>query len=42
LEINPQEYLTDVLLRMPAMEQDDYPNLLPANWKKQHQLQPKS
>lgn len=39
LEINPQEYLTDILHRMPAMDRDDYPSLLPANWKAQHQRQ---
>ena len=39
LEINPQEYLTDILRRMPAMESADYPSLLPANWKAQHQRQ---
>ena len=42
LEINPQEYLTDILGRMPAMEPDDYPSLLPAKWKAQHQRPPQS
>ena len=42
LEINPQEYLTDILRRMPAMETEDYPSLLPANWKAQHQRQAQS
>lgn len=40
LEINPQEYLTAILRRMPAMEQDHYPSLLPASWKAQRQSQP--
>jgi len=31
--INPQEYLTDVLARLPAAKTTDIPNLLPANWK---------
>ena len=42
LEINPQEYLTDILSRMPGLEKEDYPSLLPANWKAQHQRQPQS
>ncbi len=33
--INPQEYLTDVLARLPAARTSDIPNLLPANWKPQ-------
>jgi transposase len=31
--INPQEYLTDVLARLPAAKTSDIPSLLPANWK---------
>jgi transposase len=42
LEINPQEYLTDVLRRMPAMDAANYSTLLPANWKAQNQRQQQS
>jgi hypothetical protein len=31
--INPQEYLTDVLQRLPTMTNSQVPELLPANWK---------
>jgi transposase len=31
--INPQEYLTDVLARLPAMTSSQVPTLLPAHWK---------
>jgi transposase len=31
--INPQEYLTDVLSRLPAMTTSQVPELLPAHWK---------
>ena len=31
--INPQEYLTDVLHRLPSMTSSQVPELLPANWK---------
>lgn len=31
--INPQEYLTDVLARLPAMTSSQVRELLPANWK---------
>jgi transposase len=33
--INPQEYLTDVLARLPAAKTSDIPSLLPAHWKPQ-------
>jgi len=31
--INPQDYLTDVLQRLPSMTASQVPELLPANWK---------
>jgi len=31
--IEPWEYLSDVLKRLPAMQQSELPSLLPANWK---------
>jgi hypothetical protein len=31
--INPQDYLTDVLHRLPTMTSSQVPELLPANWK---------
>jgi transposase len=31
--INPQEYLTDVLARLPSMTSSQVPELLPAHWK---------
>jgi hypothetical protein len=31
--INPQDYLTDVLQRLPSMTSSQVPELLPANWK---------
>jgi len=31
--INPQEYLTDVLQRLPSMTSSQVRDLLPANWK---------
>lgn len=31
--INPQEYLTDVLARLPAAKTTEIPRLLPSNWK---------
>lgn len=31
--INPQDYLTDVLGRLPAAKTSEIPDLLPANWK---------
>ena len=31
--INPQEYLTDVLRRLPAMKNHEVKNLLPSRWK---------
>ena len=31
--LNPQEYLTDVLARLPSMTSSQVPTLLPANWK---------
>ena len=31
--INPQDYLTDVLQRLPAMTSSQVRELLPANWK---------
>jgi len=33
--INPLDYLTDVLARLPAAKMSDIPSLLPANWKPQ-------
>ena len=32
--INPQDYATDVLQRLPTAKTSDIQNLLPANWKK--------
>jgi len=34
--INPQEYLTDVLERLPSMTSGQVRELLPANWKPRH------
>jgi transposase len=34
--INPQEYLTDVLQRLPLMTSNQVRELLPANWKPSH------
>jgi transposase len=34
--INPQEYLTDVLERLPSMTSSEVCELLPANWKPRH------
>jgi len=34
--INPQEYLTDVLQRLPSMTSSQVRDLLPANWKPRH------
>ena len=31
--INPQEYLTDILQRLPSMTSNQVRELLPANWK---------
>jgi Transposase and inactivated derivatives len=31
--IEPWQYLSDVLRRLPAMQQSELPSLLPANWK---------
>ena len=31
--INPQDYLTDVLTRLPKIKITDIQDLLPANWK---------
>ena len=31
--INPQDYLTDVLSRLPSMKIGEIPSLLPGNWK---------
>lgn len=31
--INPQEYLADVLRRLPAMKNHEVKNLLPSRWK---------
>jgi len=31
--IEPWQYLSDVLKRLPAMQQSELPSLLPANWK---------
>jgi hypothetical protein len=33
--INPLDYLTDVLARLPTAKIADIQNLLPANWKPQ-------
>lgn len=35
--INTQEYLTDVLARLPAMTTSQVPDLLPSRWKSSHQ-----
>lgn len=35
--INPQEYLTDVLQRLPSMTTSQVPDLLPGRWKPQAQ-----
>jgi transposase len=32
-DINPQEYLSDILSRLPAAKTSDIQDLLPANWK---------
>jgi hypothetical protein len=32
-DINPQQYLTDILARVPAAKTSEIQNLLPANWK---------
>ncbi|MGO8926390.1 MAG: transposase domain-containing protein [Limisphaerales bacterium] len=34
--INPQEYLTDVLERLPSMTSSQVRELLPVNWKPRH------
>jgi len=31
--INPQDYLTDVLARLPSMKINEIPSILPENWK---------
>jgi hypothetical protein len=31
--INPQEYVTDILRRLPTAKTSDIPDLMPANWK---------
>jgi hypothetical protein len=31
--INPQDYLTDVLRRLPTAKTSDIQDLVPANWK---------
>ena len=36
--INPQEYLTDVLERLPSMTSSQVRELLPANWKPRHAM----
>ena len=33
LGINPQKWLTDVILNMPYTKPEDYPSLLPMNWQ---------
>ena len=38
--INPQEYLTDVLARMPGMKNTEIDGLLPENWKAAHLKSP--
>jgi transposase len=38
--INPQEYLTDVLGRLPAMKNTEIDQLLPENWKTARALAP--
>ena len=35
--LNPQEYLTDVLQRLPAMTISQVPELLPSRWKRRQQ-----
>lgn len=45
LDVNPHEWLTDVLSRIPAYNNDyslDLADLLPHNWKKARQCQPVS
>ena len=34
LEVNPYEYLKDILARLPGTGDDDLKNLTPANWAK--------
>jgi len=31
--LNPRDYLTDVLGRLPSLKQHELPSLLPGNWK---------
>jgi hypothetical protein len=33
--INPLQYMTDVLARLPAARTSDIPSLMPTNWKSQ-------
>jgi hypothetical protein len=33
LGINPQDYVTDVLRRLPTAKTGDIQDLMPANWK---------
>ena len=35
-DINPAAYLTDVLSKLPDMQQKDLPSLLPSQWIKDH------
>ena len=32
-QIDPWEYLSDVLRRLPSMKQSEVPSILPAHWK---------
>ena len=34
LGVNPKEYLTEVLTRLPAMKASEAASLIPANWLK--------
>jgi hypothetical protein len=40
LGINPKEYLTDVLIRLPAMKANEAVGLIPANWLKARSRKP--
>jgi hypothetical protein len=40
LGINPKEYLTDVLTRLPSMRAKDAIELTPANWQKARNRKP--
>lgn len=42
LGINPKEYLTDVLTRLPSMLAKDAPELTPAQWQKERSRKPQN